>query len=119
MDPVELRKKNFVPPDAFPYQTPVACVYDSGQYAKAIDEACKMADYAGFPKRKADAAKKGKLRGIGFCAYIEACGIAPTAVVGALGAGVGLWEAAQIRFNATGPVFGYPGAPQHVQGPEQ
>src|SRR3546814_17434673 len=66
MDPVELRKKNFVPPDAFPYQTPVACVYDSGQYAKAIDEACKMADYAGFPKRKADAAQKGQLRGIGF-----------------------------------------------------
>src|SRR3546814_16528118 len=93
MDPVELRKKNFVPPDAFPYQTPVACVYDSGQYAKAIDEACKMADYAGFPKRKADAAKKGKLRGNGFCAYIEDCGIAPSAVGRSAGArgGVGGW----------------------------
>src|SRR3546814_16074980 len=75
-----------------------------------------MADYAGFPKRKADAAKKGKLRGIGFCAYIEACGIAPSAVVGSLGAGVGLWESAQIRFNATGTVFVYTGSHSHGQG---
>src|SRR3546814_714522 len=77
-----------------------------------------MADYAGFPKRKADAAKKGKLRGIGFCAYIEACGIAPSAVVGSLGAGVGLWESAQIRFNATGTVFVYTGSHSHGQGHE-
>lgn len=118
MDPVELRKKNFVPVDAFPYQTPVACVYDSGQYAKALDEACKAADYAGFAKRKADSARKGKLRGLGFCAYIEACGIAPSSVVGSLGAGVGLWESGQIRFNATGTVFVYTGSHSHGQGHE-
>src|SRR3546814_9008876 len=99
-----------MPPDAFPYQTPFACVYDSGQYAKALDEALKMADYANFKTRKAESARKGKLRGIGLCAYIEACGIAPSAVVGSLGAGVGLWESGQIRFNATGSVFVYTGS---------
>jgi len=118
MDPAELRRRNFVPPDAFPYQTPVACVYDSGQYAKALDMALDMADKAGFAKRKADSAKKGKLRGFGICAYIEACGIAPSAVVGSLGAGVGLWESAQIRFNATGSVFVYTGSHSHGQGHE-
>lgn len=118
MDPAELRRRNFVPPDAFPYQTPVACVYDSGQYAKALDKALEMADKAGFAKRKADSAKKGKLRGFGICAYIEACGIAPSAVVGSLGAGVGLWESAQIRFNATGSVFVYTGSHSHGQGHE-
>lgn len=118
IDPAEIRRRNFVPADAFPYQTPVACVYDSGQYAKALDEALKMADYSGFKQRKADAAKKGKLRGIGLCAYIEACGIAPSAVVGSLGAGVGLWESAQIRFNATGSVFVYTGSHSHGQGHE-
>jgi len=118
MDPAELRRRNFVPDNAFPYQTPVACVYDSGQYAKALDEALKMSDYAGFKQRKAEAAKKGKLRGIGLCAYIEACGIAPSAVVGSLGAGVGLWESAQIRFNATGSVFVHTGSHSHGQGHE-
>jgi carbon-monoxide dehydrogenase large subunit len=118
IDPAELRRRNFVPDDAFPYQTPVACVYDSGQYAKALDEALKMSDYSGFKQRKADAAKKGKLRGIGLCAYIEACGIAPSAVVGSLGAGVGLWESAQIRFNATGSVFVHTGSHSHGQGHE-
>jgi carbon-monoxide dehydrogenase large subunit len=118
MDPAELRRRNFVPDNAFPYQTPVACVYDSGQYGKALDEALKLADYNGFKQRKADAAKKGKLRGIGLCAYIEACGIAPSAVVGSLGAGVGLWESAQIRFNATGSVFVHTGSHSHGQGHE-
>src|SRR5690606_13445755 len=82
MDPAEIRKRNFIKPDQFPYQTPVALQYDSGNYAKALDEACRIADYAGFPARKAEAARRGKLRGIGFSAYIEACGIAPSAVVG-------------------------------------
>ena len=118
MDPAELRRRNFVPDNAFPYQTPVACVYDSGQYSKALDEALKLADYTGFKQRKAEAAKSGKLRGIGLCAYIEACGIAPSAVVGSLGAGVGLWESAQIRFNATGSVFVHTGAHSHGQGHE-
>ena len=118
IDPAELRKRNFVAPDAFPYQTPVALTYDSGQYALAMDEALKMIDYQGFAARKAESEKNGKLRGIGLSAYIEACGIAPSAVVGSLGAGVGLWESAQVRFNATGTVSVFTGSHSHGQGHE-
>ncbi len=118
IDPAEFRRRNFVPADAFPYQTPVIMTYDSGQYHKVLDEALALSDYAGFPARKAEAAARGKLRGIGFCSYIEACGIAPSAAVGSLGAGVGLWESAKVRFNPTGNVLLYTGSHQHGQGHE-
>ena len=118
MDPAELRRRNFIPPDAFPYDTPVALTYDTGNYEAALDEALKMIDYQNFSERKAESEKRGKLRGIGFSAYIEACGIAPSAVVGALGAGVGLWESAQVRFNATGSVSVFTGSHSHGQGHE-
>lgn len=118
MDPAELRRKNFIKPDQFPYQTPVALTYDIGNYDASLDKALEMIDYKGFPARKAETEKRGKLRGIGLSAYIEACGIAPSAVVGALGAGVGLWESAQVRFNATGTVSVMTGAHSHGQGHE-
>ncbi len=118
IDPAEFRRRNFVPADAFPYQTPVIMTYDSGQYHKVLDEALTLSDYAGFPARKAESAARGKLRGIGFCSYIEACGIAPSAAVGSLGAGVGLWESAKVRFNPTGNVLLYTGSHQHGQGHE-
>ena len=118
LDPVEIRRRNFVRPDQFPYQTPVALVYDSGNYAKTLDAALKLADHAGFASRKADSARRGKLRGLGVSAYIEACGIAPSAVVGSLGAGVGLWESGQIRFNPTGSVSVYTGSHSHGQSHE-
>ena len=118
IDPAELRKRNFVPPDAFPYQTPVALEYDSGQYALAMDEALKLVDYAGFTARRAESESRGKLRGIGFACYIEACGIAPSAVAGSLGSKVGFWESAQVRFNATGTVTVFSGAHSHGQGHE-
>src|SRR5271166_582283 len=82
MDPVELRRRNFIPADAFPYQTPVALQYDSGDYQTTLELAEKAADYAGFEARRRDALGRGKLRGIGIATYIEACGIAPSAVVG-------------------------------------
>ncbi len=118
IDPAELRKRNFVPPDAFPYQTPVALTYDSGQYALAMDAASKLIDYQNFAKRRQESQARGKLRGIGFSSYIEACGIAPSAVVGSLGAGVGLWESGQVRFNPTGSVTVYTGSHSHGQGHE-
>jgi carbon-monoxide dehydrogenase large subunit len=118
MDPAEIRRRNFIPANAFPYQTPVALQYDSGDYNKAMDAALLLADYAGYQARKAESAKRGKLRGIGFSAYIEACGIAPSAVVGSLGAGVGLWESGQIRFNPTGSVTVHTGSHSHGQGHE-
>ena len=118
IEPAELRRRNFVPPDAFPYQTPVALQYDSGQYELALDEAMKLIDYKDFPARRKASEARGKLRGIGLSSYIEACGIAPSAVVGSLGAGVGLWESGQIRFNATGSVSVFTGSHSHGQGHE-
>ncbi len=118
IDRAEIRRRNFVPPDAFPYQTPVALAYDSGNYVAALDLALKHADYAGFAARKAESEKRGRLRGIGLSCYIEACGIAPSAVVGSLGAGVGLWESGQVRFNPTGSVTIHTGAHSHGQGHE-
>ncbi|MFO1055371.1 MAG: xanthine dehydrogenase family protein molybdopterin-binding subunit [Dongiaceae bacterium] len=118
LDPAELRRRNFVKPDQFPYQTPVALTYDSGNYDATLDAALKLIDYSNFPARRAESQKKGKLRGIGLSAYIEACGLAPSAVVGSLGAGVGQWESAQIRFNATGSVLVYTGSHSHGQSHE-
>ena len=86
IDPAELRRRNFIQPDQFPYQTPVALMYDTGNYGASLDRALELSDYAGFEARRAEAAKRGKLRGIGISCYIEACGIAPSAVAGALGA---------------------------------
>src|SRR3546814_19959441 len=102
IDPVELRRRNFIQPDQFPYQTPVALQYDIGDYDQSMDKALEMIDYKGFAERRKASEAKGKLRGIGISAYIEACGIAPSAVVGSLGAGVGLWDSAQVRFNPPG-----------------
>ncbi len=118
MDPAEIRRKNFIPKDAFPYQTPVALVYDTGDYEACLDEALRLIDYAGFPARRAQSEKNGKLRGIGISCYIEACGIAPSAVVGSLGAGVGLWESAKVRFTHTGKVQVLTGTHTHGQGHE-
>jgi len=118
VDPAELRRKNFIPTDAFPYQTPVALQYDSGDYFSTLDLATKAADYTGFEARRAEAAKRGKLRGIGIATYIEACGIAPSAVVGSLGARAGLFEAAAVRVHPTGSVTVLTGSHSHGQGHE-
>ena len=118
IDPGEIRRRNFIPADAFPYQTQVALQYDSGDYAPAFENALKTLDYAGIDKRRAASRKQGKYRGVGISSYIEACGIAPSQVVGSLGAGIGLFEAAEIRFNATGNVTVFTGSHSHGQGHE-
>jgi len=117
-DPAELRRLNFIQPEEFPYQTPVALTYDTGNYEAHLDAALELADYKGFAQRKAEAQARGKLRGIGFSCYIEACGIAPSQVVGALGAGVGLWEAGKVRFSVTGKLQVFTGSHSHGQGHE-
>ena len=116
IDPAEFRRRNFI--TSFPHQTPVIMTYDAGDYNASLEKALKLADYAGFKARKAEAAKKGKLRGIGFANYIEACGIAPSAAVGSLGAGVGLWESAEVRVNPVGTVEILTGSHSHGQGHE-
>jgi aerobic carbon-monoxide dehydrogenase large subunit len=115
-DPAEFRRQNFV--KSFPHQTPVILAYDVGDYAKALDKALALADYKGVGARKAASAAKGKLRGIGFSAYIEACGLAPSQAVGALGGGVGLWESAEVRVNMVGTVEVLTGCHSHGQGHE-
>jgi carbon-monoxide dehydrogenase large subunit len=117
-DPAELRRKNFIPKNAYPYQTPVALAYDSGDYFSTLDLALKAADYSGFSKRRDDAKKRGKLRGIGLATYIEACGVAPSAVAGSLGARAGLYEVAAVRVNPTGSVTVLTGTHSHGQGHE-
>src|SRR5690606_3902925 len=118
MDPTEFRLKNFIQPDAYPYQTPVIMNYDSGNYPLAMNMAKKLINYDGFAARKAQSEANGKRRGIGVAAYIEAGGIAPSAAVGSLGAGVGLWESAEVRFNPTGSVTVFTGSHSHGQGHE-
>ncbi|PSM17239.1 MULTISPECIES: xanthine dehydrogenase family protein molybdopterin-binding subunit [Nitratireductor] len=116
MSPAELRRRNFI--TEFPHQTPVIMNYDAGDYAASLDAAMKAADYAGFEKRREQAKKAGKLRGIGMSCYIEACGIAPSAAVGSLGAGVGLWESAEVRVNGVGTIEVLTGSHSHGQGHE-
>ncbi len=115
-DPAELRRKNFV--KEFPHQTPVIMNYDTGDYNASLKRALEIADYKGFGRRKRESARNGKLRGVGFSTYIEACGIAPSAAVGSLGAGVGLWESAEVRVNPTGSVEVLTGCHAHGQGHE-
>ncbi len=118
IDQVEIRRKNFIQPDQFPYQTPVALEYDSGDYEATLASALKGADVDGFEARKAEAAKNGKLRGLGYSTYIEACGAAPSAIAGALGARAGLYESANVRVHPTGSVTVFTGSHSHGQGHE-
>jgi carbon-monoxide dehydrogenase large subunit len=116
LDPGEIRRRNFI--TQFPYQTPVALLYDTGNYAQTLDSASKLAEVSGFAARKAEAAKRGKLRGLGYACYIEACGIAPSAVAGSLGARAGLFEAGEVRVHPTGKVTVFTGSHSHGQGHE-
>ena len=118
IDKLELRRRNFIPSDAFPYQTPVALQYDSGDYQTTLKVGLKNADWDGFAARRAEAKSRGKLRGIGISTYVEACGIAPSAVVGSLGARAGLYEVANIRVHPTGSVTVFTGTHSHGQGHE-
>jgi carbon-monoxide dehydrogenase large subunit len=116
VSPAELRRINFI--RSFPYQTPVIMNYDAGDYEASLNAAMQQADWAGFPARKAEAARRGMKRGIGMSCYIEACGIAPSQAVGSLGAGVGLWESAEVRVNAVGTIEVLTGSHSHGQGHE-
>jgi carbon-monoxide dehydrogenase large subunit len=118
VDPIELRRKNLIKPEQFPYQTQVALQYDIGNYQATLDMALQAIDHDGFPARRAASEARGKRRGLGVSTYIEACGIAPSALVGALGARAGLYEAASIRVHPTGSVTVFTGTHSHGQGHE-
>ncbi len=114
--PAEIRRRNFI--TQFPYQTPVALCYDTGNYEATLAQAIKLADVAGFEVRRKRAAEHGKLRGLGYSTYIEACGLAPSNIAGALGARAGLYEAGEVRFHPTGTVSVFTGSHSHGQGHE-
>ncbi len=116
VDPIALRRQNFI--TEFPYATPVAVEYDTGDYHATMDKLEEMADFAGFDARRAESEKNGKLRGLGVNCYIEACGIAPSNLVGQLGARAGLYESATVRVNATGGLVVMTGSHSHGQGHE-
>ena len=117
-DPLELRRQNAIPKEDFPYQTPVAFQYDSGDYDRLMQTAADRADYAGMRQAQAEARAEGKLRGVGVVCCIEASGPAPSAVAGALGAAVGFWESGEIRVHPTGQISVFTGSHSHGQGHE-
>ncbi|MFN9958062.1 MAG: xanthine dehydrogenase family protein molybdopterin-binding subunit, partial [bacterium] len=97
IDPAEIRRRNFI--RSFPYATPVGLTYDIGDYEVHLARALEKADVAGFAARKKASADKGLLRGLGYSCYIEACGLAPSNIAGALGARAGLFEAGEVRVH--------------------
>lgn len=116
ISPAELRRINFI--RSFPHQTPVIMNYDAGDYEASLNAAMEAADWAGFAARKAEAERRGMKRGIGMSCYIEACGLAPSSAAGSLGAGVGLWESAEVRVNMVGTIEVMTGSHSHGQGHE-
>ena len=118
MDPVEIRRKNFIPADKFPYTTATGLTYDSGNYAGALDKALSMLDYPAFRKQQAAAREEGRYLGIGVVSYIEICGLGPSQVAGAVGFGGGLYDSAIVRVYPTGVVRVYIGGKPHGQGEE-
>jgi carbon-monoxide dehydrogenase large subunit len=118
VDGIELRRKNFIKPEQFPYQTPVALEYDSGNFHATMEKMLEISNHAGLEARVAESAARGKLRGFGVSQYIEACGIAPSNLVGQLGARAGLYETATVRVNATGSISVLTGCHSHGQGHE-
>ena len=118
VDVAEFRRRNFIAASSFPYQTPVAFQYDSGNYGPALDKALQHLDYKKLRAEQETARQAGRYLGIGFATYIEACGPAPSQVAGALGAQAGLWESAQVRVHPTGKITVFTGSHSHGQGHE-
>jgi len=120
MDPIELRRKNFIPADEFPYETPYGITYDSGDYAATLDRALEMLDMDALRAEQASLREQGTLRGVGFSTYTEICGLAPSRAVGpkGFGLGIGLYESALIRVHPTGTVTVFTGTSPHGQGHE-
>jgi len=118
LDRIEIRRRNMIPKDAFPYQTPMIVEYDSGDPMGCMDRALEIADWDGFSARRAESAKRGKYRGIGISTYVEACGLAPSRLAIRMGARGGLYESATIRVHPTGDVTVLIGTHSHGQGHE-
>lgn len=120
MDPLEIRRKNFIPKEEFPAELPIGVIYDSGDYEKSLDKLLEHVDVPAFRREQEELRSRGIYRGIGFSTYTEICGLAPTRVVGPEGFGnqAGFWESALVRVHNTGAVTAYTGSSPHGQGHE-
>ncbi|MCX2727523.1 xanthine dehydrogenase family protein molybdopterin-binding subunit [Thermomicrobium sp. 4228-Ro] len=118
MDPAEIRRKNFIPKDKFPYTTPTGLQYDSGDYEATLDKALELVDYQNLRRQQAELRQQGRYIGIGFSTYVEVCGLAPSQAAGAMGFQGGLWESATVRVHPTGKVTVFTGSNPHGQGEE-
>ncbi|HEY7780122.1 MAG TPA: molybdopterin cofactor-binding domain-containing protein [Ktedonobacterales bacterium] len=118
MDPVDLRRKNFISKDAFPYTAASTLQYDSGDYDMTLDKALEAVDYKALRREQEEGRKQGRYLGIGLSTYVEVCGLGPSAAAGAMGFQGGLWEPATVRVLATGKALVYTGTNPHGQGEE-
>ncbi len=118
IDPAEIRRRNFIPANAFPYTVITGMMYDSGNYEDNLNKALDQFGYAHWREEQAKARQQGRYLGIGLISYIEACGIAPSKMAGQMGAGAGLWESGTIRVHPTGKVTVFTGSHSHGQGHE-
>jgi len=115
IDRIELRRRNFIPASAMPYTTAVGPTYDTGDFARLFERALVLADYAGFPARRAEAEKRGMLRGFGVCYFVESSGVAPSKYAGMFGARAGFFDSADIRVAADGSLLVMCGTHSHGQ----
>ena len=120
MSPVEIRRRNFIPRDAFPAEVATGVIYDSGDYEKTLARLLEHLDLTGLEREREELRSQGIYRGVGFSTYTEICGLAPSRVTGPGGVGVqaGGWESAMVRVNNTGAVTVYTGSSGHGQGHE-
>ncbi|HET8628096.1 MAG TPA: molybdopterin cofactor-binding domain-containing protein [Thermomicrobiales bacterium] len=118
VDPADVRRKNYIQPEAFPFTTATTVTYDSGNYAGTLDKALDLVGYADLRKRQEELRQHGRHLGIGLCTYVEICGMAPSQVLGAVGGQAGGWESATVRVHPTGKVSVFTGSSSHGQGHE-
>jgi carbon-monoxide dehydrogenase large subunit len=114
MDPVEIRRKNFIKPDEFPFTNNFGLVYDSGNYDGSLDKALGLVDYADFRQRQEQARKAGRYLGLGISTWIEICGFGPSAATAPATGGLALIESAHVRVHPTGSAQVFVGS--HAQG---
>ena len=117
-DPADLRRKNFIPADKFPFATAMGLTYDSGNYEGTLKKALEKVGYDQLRKEQAESRKKGRLMGIGLSSYVEICGLGPSSVVTSTGFAGGLWGASTVRLHPTGKATVYTGGHPHGQGEE-
>ena len=118
MDPLELRRKNFIGKDQFPFETALGIVYDSGNYEGTLDRLLERFDVGEFRREQESLRQRGVHRGVGFSTYVEVCGLAPSRAVGPQGVGLNaaFYESANVRVTPTGSAIVYTGISPHGQG---